>query len=58
MSVSSVHLRFCILLGAQTADYKKIKIYKYWISVSAMRRTSLSVIGIGSFLIQCIPTGD
>ncbi len=46
MSVSSGHLRFCILLGAQTADYMKIIISKYeficyWLSVleSAVRRT-------------------
>ncbi len=44
MSVSSVHLRFCILLGAQTANYK-IKILNSWLSVSAVRRTELSVIG-------------
>jgi len=36
MSVSSVHLRVCILLGAQTADYKNIIISKY------------EVIGIGN----------
>ncbi len=29
LNVSSVHPRFCILLGAQTADYKKIIIEKY-----------------------------
>ncbi len=37
MSVTSVHLRCCILLGAQTADYMKLK-YK---------NMNLLVIGIG-----------
>ncbi len=37
MSVSSVHLRFCIRLGAQTADYMKIII----------KNINLFVIGIG-----------
>ncbi len=43
MSVSSVHFRCCILMGAQTADYMKIIIQNInllvIVSVSAMRRT-------------------
>ncbi len=61
MSVSSVHLRFCILLGAQTADYMKIIISNMNLLVIGIRIGCEKDLIIGyrnrlKLFISCIPS--